>query len=235
VTLTFLTLFPNIMECYFSDSILKRAIDRDILKIEFINPRDYTKDKHNRVDRPIVGGGAGMLMTPQPLFDSIEAIREKSTNIYVIMATPVGKPFRQNDAKRLSSKKHIVFVSGRYEGVDERFIEQKVDEVFSIGDFILTGGELPSLIMADAICRNIDGVLGNRNSLDIESFELSALEAPSFTKPNIYTKSSVPSEFLKGNHAKISDLKNAMAKCKTKYFRPDMYKKLILGERKNKR
>ena len=235
MNITFLTLFPNIMECYFSDSILKRAIDRDILKIEFVNPRDYTKDRHNRVDRAMVGGGAGMLMTPQPLFDSIDALKERSADAYVVMATPVGKPFRQNDAKRLSRKEHIIFVSGRYEGVDERFIEEKVDELFSIGDFILTGGELPSLVMADAICRNIDGVLGNSNSLDIESFEMSALEAPSFTKPTIYNGIGVPSEFLKGNHAKISDLKNGMAKCKTQYFRPDMYSKLILSERKNKR
>lgn len=235
MTLTFLTLFPNIMECYFSDSILKRAVDRDIIRVDFVNPRDYTKDRHNRVDRAMVGGGAGMLMTPQPLFDSIDTIREKSPNIHVVMATPVGKPFRQNDAKRLSTKEHIIFVSGRYEGIDERFIEQRVDELFSIGDYILTGGELPSLVMADAICRNIEGVLGNSNSLDIESFEMSTLEAPSFTKPNIYNGTSVPSEFLKGNHAKISDLKNAMAKCKTKYFRPDMYNKLILSEGKNKR
>ena len=235
MNITFLTLFPNIMECYFSDSILKRAIDRDILKIEFVNPRDYTKDRHNRVDRAMVGGGAGMLMTPQPLFDSIDALKERSADAYVVMVTPVGKPFRQNDAKRLSRKEHIIFVSGRYEGVDERFIEEKVDELFSIGDFILTGGELPSLVMADAICRNIDGVLGNSNSLDIESFEMSALEAPSFTKPTIYNGIGVPSEFLKGNHAKISDLKNGMAKCKTQYFRPDMYSKLILSERKNKR
>ncbi len=235
MNITFLTLFPNIMECYFSDSILKRAIDRDILKIEFVNPRDYTKDRHNRVDRAMVGGGAGMLMTPQPLFDSIDALKERSADAYVVMATPVGKPFRQNDAKRLSRKEHIIFVSGRYEGVDERFIEEKVDELFSIGDFILTGGELPSLVMADAICRNIDGVLGNSNSLDIESFEMFALEAPSFTKPTIYNGIGVPSEFLKGNHAKISDLKNGMAKCKTQYFRPDMYSKLILSERKNKR
>ncbi len=220
-----MTLFPNIIEGYFSDSILKRAIDSGYIEIDYINPRDYTEDKHNRVDRPMVGGGAGMLMTPQPLFSAIDSIEDKA---HIVLSSPVGKPFKQNDAKRLSKKEHIVFISGRYEGVDERVIESKVDEVFSIGDFILTGGELPSMVMCDAIARNVDFVLGNSNSLEIESFEESTLEAPSFTKPIIYNQIAVPSEFLKGNHAKISDLKNAMARCKTKFFRPDMHNILKL-------
>jgi tRNA (guanine37-N1)-methyltransferase len=225
VKFTFMTLFPNIIEGYFSDSILKRAIDSGYIEIDYINPRDYTEDKHNRVDRPMVGGGAGMLMTPQPLFSAIDSIEDKA---HIVLSSPVGKPFKQNDAKRLSKKEHIVFISGRYEGVDERVIESKVDEVFSIGDFILTGGELPSMVMCDAIARNVDFVLGNSNSLEIESFEESTLEAPSFTKPIIYNQIAVPSEFLKGNHAKISDLKNAMARCKTKFFRPDMHNILKL-------
>ncbi len=231
---SFVTLFPNIIKGYFSDSILFRAISQNLISIDYINPRDYTIDKHNRVDKPIIGGGAGMLMTPQPLFDTIDAIKNSSKEAYVVVATPVGKPFNQSDAKRLAKKEHIVFVSGRYEGIDERFIEQKADEVFSIGDFILTGGELASMVMCDAIARNLDGVLGNSDSLNIESFELSSLEAPSFTKPKNYSKSEPPSELLKGNHAKISDLKNAMAKCKTKYFRPNMHIRLKLSERKDK-
>jgi tRNA (guanine37-N1)-methyltransferase len=224
--ISFVSLFPSIIEGYFSDSILSRAIEKKHIEVDYINPRNYTTNKHNKVDEPMIGGGAGMLMTPQPLFDSIEAIKNASSEVYVIIATPVGKPFKQSDAKRLATKKHIVFVSGRYEGVDERFIEEVADELFSIGDFILTGGELPSLVMCDAIARNVDGVLGNSDSLSVESFEASALEAPSFSKPKIYNEIGVPSELLKGNHAKISDLKNAMAKCKTKYFRPDMHKQL---------
>jgi len=231
----FITLFPNIIEGYFSDSILKRAIENKYIEIDYVNPRDYTQNKHAKVDKPIVGGGAGMLMMPQPLFDSVDAIKNSLPNAYVVVATPVGKPFRQNDARRLAKKEHVIFVSGRYEGMDERFIEQRVDEVFSIGDFILTGGELPSMMMCDAIARNVEGVLGNSDSLSVESFELSSLEAPSFTKPNIYKQNSVPSEFLKGNHGKISDLKNAMAKAKTKFFRPDMHKNLHLDERNKKR
>jgi tRNA (guanine37-N1)-methyltransferase len=223
---TYLTLFPNIIKGYFTDSILKRAIDSNFIELNYINPREYTHDKHGKVDKPMVGGGAGMLMTPQPLFDAIDAIKKTSPDAYVVVVTPVGKPFVQNDAKRLAKKEHIVFVSGRYEGMDERFIEQRADELFSIGDFILTGGELASMVMSDAIARNVEGVLGNSDSLSVESFEASSLEAPSFTKPNIYSEIGVPSELLKGNHGKISDLKNAMARCKTKYFRPDMHKQL---------
>ena len=223
---SFVTLFPNIIQGYFSDSILHRAIQSNLITLDYINPRDYTTNKHNKVDVPMIGGGAGMLMTPQPLFDAVDAIKNSSPNAYIVVVTPVGKPFKQNDAKRLAKKEHVVFVSGRYEGMDERFIEQRADELFSVGDFILTGGELASMVMCDAIARNVDGVLGNSNSLSVESFEASALEAPSFSKPKIYNEIGVPSEFLKGNHGKISDLKNAMAKCKTKYFRPDMHKNL---------
>lgn len=220
---TFVTLFPNIIKGYFSDSILYRAIEKKLMFVDFYNPRDYTTNKHMKVDEPMIGGGAGMLMTPQPLFDTLAAIRENSPRAHVVVATPVGKPFTQNDAKRLAGKEHVIFVSGRYEGIDERFIENEADELFSVGDFILTGGELPSLVMCDAIARNVEGVLGNANSLSVESFEDSMLEAPSFSKPKVYNDIGVPQEFLKGNHGKISDLKCAMAKCKTKYFRPDMH------------
>ena len=223
---SFVTLFPNIIKGYFSDSILKRAIEDGFISIDFTNPRDHTTNKHNKVDEPMIGGGAGMLMTPQPLFDTIKSIKNSSPDAYVIVATPVGKPFKQKDAKRLAEKEHLVFVSGRYEGMDERFIEEEADELFSVGDFILTGGELASMVMSDAIARNVKNVLGNSDSLTVESFESSALEAPSFSKPKIYNEITVPSELLKGNHGKISDLKNAMAKCKTKYFRPDMHKQL---------
>ena len=223
---SFITLFPQIVEGYFSDSILSRAIEKEHISVAFYNPRDYTTNKHLKVDEPMIGGGAGMLMTPQPLFDTIKAIKETFSKAYVVVATPVGKPFKQNDARRLAQKEHVVFVSGRYEGIDERFIEEEADELFSVGDFILTGGELPSLMMCDAIARNVEGVLGNSDSLSVESFEDSLLEAPSFSKPKVYNEISVPQEFLKGNHGKISDLKNAMAKCKTQYFRPDMHNKL---------
>ena len=224
---SFVTLFSSLIEGYFSDSILSRAIDSEKICIDFYDPRNYTKDKHRRVDAPMIGGGAGMLMTPQPLFDTLHDIKKKSPAAHVVFLTPVAKRFTQNDAKRLAKKEHIVLVSGRYEGVDERVIESEADELFSIGDFILTGGELASMVVCDAISRNVEGVLGNIDSLAVESFESSLLEAPSFTKPIIYENNKVVSEFLKGNHSKITDLKRGLALCKTKYFRPDLYKKKV--------
>lgn len=220
---TYVTLFKELIAPYFEDSILKRAVQKGLIAFDFYNPRDFTTNKHNKVDDYQVGGGAGLLFNPQPLFDTLLHIKKNSPNAHIIFAAPAGKPFVQKDAKRLAKKQHIVFVSGRYEGIDERVVERFCDEVFSIGDYVLTGGELPSLVMSDAISRNINGVLGNAESLSEESFEGSLLEAPSFSKPPVYEKSSVPSEFLKGNHAKISNLKNDMARLKTKYFRPDLY------------
>jgi len=221
---TFVTLFPNLIEPYFQDSILKRAVDSNFISYEFYNPRDFTTNKHLKVDKQMVGGGAGMLMTCQPLFDCLDKIKEENEDAYIIFPLAAAKVFRQNDAKRLSKKKNIVFVSGRYEGIDERVIEKYANEVFSIGEFVLTGGELPSLTMSDAISRNVQGVLGNSHSLDVESYENQLLEAPSFAKPEIFQNLSVVKEFLKGNHSKISDLKNQMSKCKTKYYRPNKEK-----------
>ncbi len=222
---TFVTIFPNLIKPYFDDSILKRAVDSGFVSYEFYNPRDYTKNKHNKVDRQMVGGGAGMLMTPQPLFDCLDDIKSKNSEAYIIFPLAAAKPFRQNDAKRLAKKKNIVFVSGRYEGIDERVIEKYANEVFSIGEFVLTGGELPSLVMADAISRNIEDVLGNADSLVMESYENNLLEAPSFTKPEKFQNLSVVKEYLKGNHSKIHDLKSQMAICKTKYYRPNKEKR----------
>jgi tRNA (guanine37-N1)-methyltransferase len=220
MTFTYVTLFRNLIEGYFQDSILKRAMEKELFSVEYINPRDYSASKHKKVDDTAVGGGAGMVMTPQPLFDALSDLRAKG-DVHIVFTTPVGKPFNQNDAKRLAQKPHVAFVSGRYEGIDERVIETFADELFSIGDYILTGGELPSLVMSDAIARNLDGVLGNVASLETESFETELLEAPAFGKPPLYDGLAVPSEYLKGNHSKIAALKFALSECKTKFFRPE--------------
>jgi len=218
---SFVTLFSNLLEGYFQDSILKRAIDKKIFEVDYVNPRDFSTNKHSKVDDTAVGGGAGMVMNPQPLFDALDTLKKQNEDVHIVFLTPVAKTFTQNDAKRLATKSHIAFVSGRYEGIDERVIEKYADEVFSIGDYILTGGELPSLVMCDAIARNITGVLGNSDSLSVESFESELLEAPSFSKPKVYDALSVPSEYLKGNHSKIRLLKLALSEAKTKYFRPE--------------
>jgi tRNA (guanine37-N1)-methyltransferase len=219
---TYVTIFANLIEGYFQDSILKRGIESGKFSVDYLNPRDFSTSKHHKVDDTAAGGGAGMLMTPQPLFDTLKTLPEEA---HIIFVAPVGKQFTQNDAKRLARKPHVVFVSGRYEGIDERVVERFGDEVFSIGDYVLTGGELPSLVMTDAIVRNIEGVLGNSESLEYESFESSLLEAPSFGKPPTYENMSVPSEYLKGNHSKIRALKSSLSECKTKYFRPEQLQK----------
>jgi tRNA (guanine37-N1)-methyltransferase len=220
---TFVTLFPELIKGYFDASIVGRAKERGLIEIEFFNPRDFSKGKNRGVDAQMVGGGAGMLLSPEPLGRAIEHIKASNSESHTVFLSPVGKPFRQNDAKRLGRKRHIILVSGRYEGVDERVIEIYVDELFSIGDFVLTGGELPSLVLCDAISRTVPGVLGNSLSLDEESFEEPLLEAPSFTKPHSFREKRVISDYLKGNHAKISSLKRLMALSKTKYFRPDLF------------
>ena len=222
---TFVTLFSNLIEGYFKDSILKRAIEKELIEIEYLNPRDYSKNKHFKVDDTAVGGGAGMVMNPQPLFDALDDLKKQDSDVHIVFVTPVAKAFVQNDAKRLAKKSHVAFVSGRYEGIDERVIEKYADEVFSIGDYILTGGELASLVICDATSRNIEGVLGNSESLEVESFETPLLEAPSFSKPQLFDGLSVTSEYLKGNHSKIRSLKLALSECKTKFFRPDELKK----------
>ena len=216
---SFVTLFPELISGYFNDSILFRAIEKNLLEIDYVNPREFSADKWKKVDDTAVGGGAGMVMTPQPLFDTLRKLKEE--DVHIIFTTPVAKPFNQNDAKRLAKKKHVAFVSGRYEGIDERVVETFADEVFSIGDYILTGGELPSLVMADAISRNVEGVLGNQVSLDEESFEGFLLEAPAFARPPKYENIDVPTEYTKGNHGKINALKLSLSECKTKYFRPN--------------
>ena len=220
MTFTFVTLFKNLVQGYFTDSILSRAINNNIIEVKYIDPRKYSTNKHYKVDDTAVGGGAGMVINPQPMFDALDALKKEDEDVHIVFLTPVAKQFTQNDAKRLAKKNHIAFVSGRYEGIDERVIEMYADEVYSIGDYILTGGELASLVICDAVSRNVVGVLGNSDSLAVESFETQLLEAPSFSKPKNFKNISVPSEYLKGNHSKIRSLKIVLSECKTKFFRP---------------
>lgn len=196
---------------------MSRAIDAGLISIDTINPREYSQNKHKKVDDYAIGGGAGLTLSALPYFACLDEHKKNFDRI--IFVTPVGKSFRQNDAKRLSNYKSIAFVCGRYEGFDERIIEEFADEVFSVGDFIVSGGELPAMMMADAIARNIPNVLGNEDSLSIESFEDGLLEAPTFSKPYDF-KLPPPSILMSGNHAKISDLKHKLSIAKTLYFRP---------------
>ncbi len=224
---TFVSLFPELIEGYFSASILGRAREAGKIAIDYRNPRDYSTNRYRKVDEAMVGGGAGMLMFPQPLDDTIRAIREESSEVRMIFLAPAGKPFRQRDARRLALKEsHLAFVCGRYEGIDERIVELHADEVFSVGDAVLTGGELPALMVCDAVSRLLPGVLGNADSLAEESFEEGLLEAPAFTKPDEFRGKRIVSEYLKGNHSKIAALKKQMALSRTKHYRPDLYQRV---------
>jgi len=234
VKFIFVTLFPELISGYFINSILKNAIDNKLIDIEFINPRDYSTDKYKKVDDYLIGGGAGLLIRADVMYSCLKELKERYKKAHFVFPTPVGKPFIDSDASRLSNLETLIFVCGRYEGIDERVIEIFGDEVFSIGDFILTGGELASLVMVDSISRYVDGVLGNSNSLNMESFSNEILEAPSFTKPELFMEIKAPSELSKGNHSKISALQNELALLKTKYFRPDLYIKYQIRKKNAK-
>jgi tRNA (guanine37-N1)-methyltransferase len=214
----FVTLFPNLIKPYFEDSILKRALSKNLFEIEFVNFREYAENKHFHVDTPPAGGGAGMVIDNTALRSALNSLKEKYLNSRTIFLTPVGKVYNQKDAVRFAKEKVLILVSGRYEGFDERLIEDFADEVISIGDFILTGGELGSLIIADSVLRNVNGVLGNNESLKEESFNNNLLEAPQFSKAG-----QIPSILKSGNHKKIKEWKQKTSFLKTKFHRPDLF------------
>ncbi len=217
-----ITLFPEVVSPYAKASILGRAQKEKLIKITGHDLRKFSKDKHKKVDDTPYGGGAGMVMTVQPIDDAVEAIRLRKKflrkhvpTVRVIVTSASGKTFTQADAKRLAAYDQLIFICGRYEGIDHRVEEVVADEALSIGDFVLTGGELPALVMADAIARQIPGVLGNVETLHEESHDREGfLEYPQYTKPEVYrrvTKKNVevdlavPSVLLSGNHRKIAE------------------------------
>ena len=215
--IVFVTLFPNLIAPYFEDSILKRALKKNLFEIEFVNFREFSTDKHQKVDTQIVGGGAGMIIDNEALRNALEFLKKKYPFSKTVFLTPVGKRYNQKDAVRFSKEEVLILVSGRYEGFDERLIEDFASEVLSIGDFILTGGELGSLTIADSVLRNIEGVLGNSESLNEESFNDNLLEAPAFSKTG-----DVPKILKSGNHKKIGEWKKLSSFLKTKFHRPDL-------------
>lgn len=200
-----LTLFPNLFESYFSDSILKRAIEKQIIEIDFFNIRDYADNKHKRVDDTPYGGGPGMVMTPQPLHDCIRTAK-KSNKGPVIFLTPQGKRLTQPRVEKYARLGEIILLCGRYEGIDQRICDTLVDEEVSIGDYVLTGGELPAMIMIDAITRLLPGALGDEGSAEEDSFTKKLgrkREYPHYTKPEIFKGLKVPEILRSGNHAAI--------------------------------
>ncbi len=215
--IVFFSLFPSLILPYFEDSILKKAKDKNIFDIEVVNFREYAENKHKKVDTEIVGGGAGMIIDNIALRNSLKEYKKKYPEARTLFLTPVGKKYNQKDAVRLANEKVIFLVCGRYEGFDERLIEDFADEVMSIGDFILTGGELGALVIADSVLRNVKGVLGNEESLNEESFNNNTLESPQFSKMG-----EVPLILKSGNHKKITEWKKETSFLKTKFHRPDL-------------
>ena len=222
-----MTLFPNIFSSYMNESIMKRAIEKKIIDVYIYNIRDFSTNKHKKVDDYPFGGGAGMLMTPQPIYDTYKYIVDKNNikNPRVVYLTPKGKVYKQEIAKDLSLSEDIILLCGHYEGIDQRIIDLIVTDEVSIGDYILTGGELPALILIDSIARLIPGVLNQNESFEEESFKDDLLEYPHYTRPREFMGMSVPDVLLSGNHQKIEKWRIEESKKITKLRRPDLYKK----------
>ena len=221
-----LTLFPEIINFYCGCSILKRALNKDVLSVNTINPRDYTEDKHKKVDDTPYGGGAGMVLMAQPYVDAYESI-VKTDKSCTIMMTPQGRPFDNNIAKELINYNQIIILCGHYEGYDERIRTIIKPREISIGDFVLTGGELPALCLIDSISRKLEGVLGKIESAEEDSFENGLLEYPQYTKPRTYRGLDVPEVLLSGNHKDIKEYRFNQMIEKTKIQRPDLYENFI--------
>jgi tRNA (guanine37-N1)-methyltransferase len=205
------------------ESIIGRAVDNNLLELNIMNIRDYTKNKHKKVDDYPYGGGAGMVMQADPIFNALENIDTKNSRI--IYMTPKGKVFNQDLAIELSKEEHIVFLCGHYEGVDQRVIDHWVTDEVSIGDYVLTGGELPAMVMIDSIARMIPGVLGQKVSYMDESIYSGLLEYPHYTRPSEYRDMPVPEVLLSGNHKRIEEWRMEKSLEITRKRRPDMYKK----------
>lgn len=225
-----MTLFPEMVTDGLNTSILKRAIDKNLISIDAVQIRDYTLDKHNKVDDYTYGGGAGMLMQAQPVYDCAmdiqKKILEKGRNkSRVVFVTPRGFTFNQKMAQDFSKEEDLIFLCGHYEGIDERVLEEIVTDYVSIGDYVLTGGELPAMVMIDAISRLVPGVLNNSESSETESFSDGLLEYPQYTRPETWHDKTVPAILLSGHHANVEKWRLEQSLIQTQKFRPDMYEK----------
>ena len=213
-----LTLFPEMFEAI-KQSIIGKAIEKNIIDINLVNIRDFSKDKHNKVDDTPYGGGAGMVIRPDVVYDAYNSV--KSEDAKVIYLSPQGKVLNQNKVKELSKEKHLILLCGHYEGIDQRVIDEIVDEEISIGDYVLTGGELPSMVLIDSISRYVEGVL-NKESIIEESFSENLLEYPQYTRPEIFLEKKVPEVLLSGHHENIRKWRKEKSLEITKLKRPDL-------------
>ena len=214
-----LTLFPDMIKAFFENSIMARAVEKGIITYNIINFRDYTYDNHHTCDDIPYGGGAGMVLKPEPLFDALNSINAAASR--VIFHTPSGKLFNQDYAKSLSKEERLTFICGHYEGLDQRVIDEWVDDEISIGDYVLTSGETSSIVIIDAIFRLIDGVI-SKESLEDESFSSPLLEYPQYTRPERYCQKNVPDVLLSGHHERIATWRVFQRLEKTMLSRPEV-------------
>lgn len=219
-----LTLFPEIIESYCNVSIMKRAKEGDVYSLNTINPRDFTLDKHNKVDDTPYGGGAGMVLMPQPYIDAYDSV-EKLENSITIMLSPQGEPLNEKLVLDLAQYEQIIMLCGHYEGFDERIREIIKPKEISLGDFVLTGGELPALCLLDSVSRKLNGTLGKIQSAEDDSFSNGLLEYPQYTKPRDFRGYKVPEVLLNGNHKEINEFRQNQQIERTKLRRPDLYEK----------
>jgi tRNA (guanine37-N1)-methyltransferase len=230
-----LTLFPEMFFPVLGESIIGRAQENKIIEVNLINIRDYSKDKHKKVDDSPYGGGTGMVMTVQPIYDAYRTI-VKNINYkpHVVYMSPQGKVLDQDKIKKLKELEHIVILCGHYEGVDERIIEEIVDEEISIGDYVLTGGELPAMVLIDCISRTLPGVLAGEEAYMEESHFNGLLEYPQYTRPYNFLGKEVPEVLISGHHANIEKWRRQQALVRTYLKRPDLFEKLMLNEEDKK-
>lgn len=224
-----ITIFPEMFSAYLGESILKRALQRGLLDVKLFNPRDFTTDRHRTVDDYPYGGGAGMVMKVEPIYNAIDSIKSDGLDRLTVLMSPQGKPYTQGMAETLAREaKRVVIICGRYEGIDERVRQSLVDEEISIGDYVLTGGELAALVIMDSVARLVPGVLGDEDSAKEESFSWGLLDYPHYTRPPEFKGMKVPGVLLSGNHREIWRSRRREAIRRTLLRRPDLLEKVAL-------
>ncbi len=229
-----LTLFPEMINQTLSHSVIGRAIKEDIIGIDAVDIRDFSKDKHRHVDDYPYGGGAGMVMQPQPVYDAYNSVKDKAGDMRVIYLTPQGRKFDQSMAEDFAKEKNLMLLCGHYEGIDERVIEEIVTDEVSIGDFVLTGGEIAAVTIIDAVSRLIPGVLGKEESFENESFTDGLLEYPQYTRPPVFLDKPVPDILLSGHHANIDKWRREKSLERTYNKRPDLLENANLSDKDKK-
>jgi tRNA (guanine37-N1)-methyltransferase len=225
-----ITLFPDMVSAVVNFGVLRRATERGLIELRTWNPREYTEDVHRTVDDRPYGGGPGMVMMVEPLRQAIRDARQANPSAKVVYMSPQGRPLSQDGVRQFAGNDGLIILSGRYEGIDERLIQLEVDEECSIGDYVLSGGELPAMVVIDAVARLLPGVLGDEDSAQQDSFMDGLLDCPHYTRPVVYEDMPVPEVLMSGNHARIAEWRRMQSLGRTSQLRPDLLERLELSE-----